>query len=169
MDSGAVARRARRGPGDAGFSLIEALFAILVLVVAVGGLLRGIAQASRARQAAAETGLATRMARNRMEELFAAPFSRGWPGSGYHRAVAPGGSVAVEGDGSPGYFEYFGGNGEPSDRRSARYEVRWRIRELTPPGKSRLASLRLEVVALPVSGGRGSVVRLEAVRVASHE
>lgn len=169
MDQGTTAGRAAGRQSERGFSLIEALFAILILVVGVGGLVRAIAHASRARQAAAATGLATRVARDRMEALLAAPFSRGWPGSGYHGDVTPGGSVAIEGAGSPGYFEFFGDNGEPGDRRSARYEVRWRIAELTPPGDSRLASLRLQVVALPVSGGNGSVVRLESVRVANGE
>ena len=160
---------AQREEREAGFSLVETLFAVLILVVAAGGLIRGIAQSSRARQAAADTGLATRIARGRMEELLAAPLRRGWPWSGYHEAVTPGGSIELGNAGTPGYFAYFGEDGEPSDRRAARYEVRWRIRELTPPGKDRLASLRMEVVAMPVSGGAGPVVRLESVRVANGE
>ena len=104
-----------------------------------------------------------------MEDFLGAPFSRGWPWSGYHAAVQPGGSVGIGDGGSPGYFEYFGEDGEPSDRDSARYEVRWRIREVTPPGEGQLASLRFEVVAMPVSGGRGPVVRLESMRVANRE
>ena len=155
--------------GEAGFSLVETLFAVLLLVVAGGGLVRALAQASQARQTAAYSGLATRIARGKMEEFLAAPFSRGWPWSGYHPAVAPGGSVAISGGGSPGYFEYFGEDGQASERRSALYEVRWRIRELTPPGQGQLASLRFEVVALPASGGRGPVARLESVRVANRE
>lgn len=161
--------QAARRPGDDGFSLVETLFAVLVLIVAAGGLLRALAQASQARQAAAHTGLATRIAEARMEELLAAPFWAGWPWPGYHAAVAPGGAVEIEGAGAPGYFAFFGEDGEPADRRSARYEVRWRIRELVAPGGDRLAGLRFEVVAMPVSGGRGSVVRLDSVRMASRE
>ena len=169
MEQRPACRASRRRTGAEGFSLVEALFAVLLLVVAAGGLVRGIAQASRARQAAAHTGLATRIARGRMEELLAAPFSRGWPWSGYHEAVSPGGSAEVAGAGAAGYFAYFGEDGEPSDRRNARYEVRWRIRELVPPGEGQLASLRLEVVALPVPAGAGPVVRLESIRVANGE
>lgn len=169
MDESTAFTAIRRESGERGFSLVETLFAILILVVAAGGLVRGIAQASRAREAAASTGLATRIARGRMEQLLAAPFSRGWPWSGYHAAVTPGGSVEIEGAGTPGYFAFFGEDGAPSDRRNARYEVRWRIRELVPPGDGRLAALRVEVLALPVSGGAGPVVRLESVRVANHE
>ena len=154
---------------EEGFSLVETLFAVLLLVVAAGGLVRALAQASRARQAAAYSGLATGIARGKMEGFVAAPFSRGWPWSGYHPAVAPGGSVGISGGGSPGYFEYFGEDGQPSDLRSALYEVRWRIRELTPPGAGQFASLRFEVVAMPVSAGRGPVVRLETIRVANRE
>ena len=140
-----------------------------MLIVAAGGLVRALAQASQARQAAADTGLATRIAEARMEELLAAPFWRGWPWPGYHAAVAPGGSVEIEGAGAPGYVAYFGVDGEPADRPAASHEVRWRIRELAARGGDRLAGLRLEVVAMPVSGGRGSVVRLDSVRVANRE
>ena len=169
MDENAGSRRFREGAGESGFSLIETLFALMILVVAAGGLVRGIAHASRAGRAAADTGLATRVARGRMEELLAAPLWRGWPWSGYHEALRPGGHAEIEGDGVPGYVSYFGEAGEASDLRNARYEVRWRIRELTPPGEDRLASLRFEVVAMPVSGRPGPVVRLESVRVANGE
>ena len=169
MDQGAAHRPAAPPPGEGGFSLVETLFAVLVLVVAAGGLVRALAQASQARQAAADTDLATRLAEARMGELLAAPFWRGWPWPGYHAAVAPGGAVEIEGAGAPGYFAYFGEDGEPADRRSARYEVRWRVRELTPRGGDRLAGLRLEVVAMRVAGGRGPVVRLDSVRVANRE
>ena len=169
MDRRDARHRAAREKPENGFSLVETLFAILLLVVAAGGLVRAIAQTSQARQAAAYTGLATRIARAKLEELLAAPFSRGWPWSGYHDVVAPGGSAGIGGAGSPGYFEYFGEDGEPSDRQSARYEVRWRIRELAPPGEGQLASLRFEIVAMPASGGGGPIVRLESVRVANRE
>lgn len=160
----------RRAPvGARGFSLVETLFAILLLVVGAGSLIRAVAQASGARQAAASTGLATRIARAKMEELLGAPLLRGWPFSGYHQAVTPGGTVAITGSGASGYLDHFNEDGAPTDPRSAFYEVRWRIRELTPPGADRLASLRLEVVALPASGGRGPVVRLSSVRVANRE
>lgn len=162
-------RRRPRRAGSRGFSLVEVLFAVLLLVVAAGGLVRAIAQASQARRAAADTGLAARVARAKLEDLLAAPFSRGWPRSGYHPVIAPGGSAEPHGAAVPGYVEYFGENAEPSDRASALYEVRWRIRELTPPGADRLASLGLEVLALPAGGGRGPVVRLETVRVANRE
>ena len=169
MDQGIADRPVTRTPGESGFSLVETLFAVLVLVAAAGGLVRALAQTSQARRAAADTDFATRIAEARMEELLAAPFWRGWPWPGHHAAVAPGGTVAIEGAGAPGYFAYFGEDGEPADRRSARYEVRWRIRELAPRGGDRLAALRLEVVAMPVAGGRGSVVRLDSVRVANRE
>ena len=168
MDHGTAHEPARKR-GEEGFSLVETLFAVLVLVVAAGGLVRALAHASEGRRAAAHTGLATRIAEARMEELLAAPFWRGWPWPGYHAAVAPGGSVETEGAGAPGYFAFFGEDGEPADRRSARYEVRWRIRELVAPGGDRLAGLRIEVVAMPASGGRGAVVRLDSVRVANRE
>ena len=168
MDRRTAHRRARER-GEGGFSLVETLFAVLVLVAAAGGLVRALAQASEARRAAADTGLATRIAEARMQELLAAPFWRGWPWPGYHAAVAPGGSVEIEGGGAPGYFAFFGADGEPADGRAARYEVRWRIRELAARGGDRLAGLRFEVVAMPVSGGRGSVVRLDSVRVANRE
>lgn len=164
--------RVPMGPGPVGtrgFSLVETLFAILLLVVGAGGLIRAVAQASGARQAAASTGLATRIARAKMEELLAAPLSRGWLFSGYHDAVAPGGTVETTGAGASGYTDHFSADGAPADPRSAFYEVRWRIRELIPPGADRLASLRLEVVALPASRGRGPVVRLSSVRVANGE
>ncbi|MXW70576.1 MAG: hypothetical protein F4Z74_03875 [Acidobacteria bacterium] len=169
MQPGTAHRPSAGYPREGGFSLVETLFAVLVLVVAAGSLMRALSQASQARRAAADTGLATRIAEARMEELLAAPFSRGWPWPGYHAAVAPGGTVEIEGAGAPGYVAYFGEEGEPADRRSARYEVRWRIRELAPRGGDRLAGLRIEVVATPVAGGRGSVVRLESIRVANRE
>ena len=169
MDHGTAREPAARPPGEDGFSLVETLFALLVLTVAAGGLVRSLAQASQARQAAAHTGLATRIAEARMEELLAAPFWRGWPWPGYHAAVTPGGAVEIEGAGAAGYVRYFDEDGEPSDARSARYEVRWRIRELASRGDGRLAGLRFEVVAMPVSGGRGAVVRLDSVRMANRE
>ena len=169
MHEGTAHRPDAQPPGETGFSLVETLLAVLVLVVAAGGLVRALAQTSQARRAAADTGLATRIAEARMEELLAAPFWRGWPWPGHHAAVAPGGTVEIEGAGAPGYFAYFGGDGAPADRRSARYEVRWRIRELAPRGGNRLAALHLEVVAMPVAGGGGSVVRLDSVRVADRE
>ena len=161
--------RARLRRASAGFSLIEVLFAVVLLGVAAGGLLRAVTEASRARQAAAYSGLATRVARARLEDLLAAPFSRGWPWSGYHPAIAPGGSVDPGESGTPGYFEYVGEDGQPAGRAEALYEVRWRVRELEAPGDGRLARLRIEVVAMPASNGRGPVVRLESVRVANRE
>ena len=154
---------------DAGFSLIEALFAALLLVLAAGGLIRAISAASMAGLAASHSGLATRIARARLDRLHAAPFSRGWPLSGYHEAVAPGGSVDPEGPGIPGYVEFFGEDGERTTRGAALYEVRWRIFELMPSGGGRLAGLGFEVVAMPISGGRGPVVRLNSLRVANRE
>ena len=162
-------RRRWGGAASRGFSLVEVLFAVLLLVVAAGGLVRAVAQASQARRAAADTGLATRVARAKLEELLAAPFSRGWPWSGYHPALTPGGSAEPGKAPVPGYFEYFSEEAAASDRDSALYEVRWRIRELVPPGPRRLATLGLEVVAVPAGGGRGPVVRLESVRVANRE
>ena len=164
-----TAHQPARQPGEDGFSLVETLFAVFVLIVAAGGLLRALAQASQARQAAAQTGLATQIAEARMEELLAAPFWRGWPWPGYHAMTTPGGTVEIEGAGAPGYSAYFGADGEPADRRSARYEVRWQIRELAARGGDQLAGLHLAVVAIPVSGSRGSVVRLDSVRVANRE
>lgn len=161
-------RKSERGESS-GFSLVEVLFALLVLAVAAGGLFRAIAQASQARRAAADTGLATRVARAKLEGLLAVPFSRSWPWSGYHPAITPGGSADPGDTPIPGYFEYFDEDAEPSDRSGALYEVRWRIRELVPPGGDRLASLRLEVLALPVAVGHGPVVRLESLRVANRE
>jgi len=71
MDQGTANRPAAHPRGERGFSLVETLFAVLVLVVAGGGLVRTLAQASRARQAAADTDLATRIAvtetRNHLE------------------------------------------------------------------------------------------------------
>lgn len=154
---------------DAGFSLIEALFAVLLLVVAAGGLIRAISASSMAGRAAAHSGLATRIARAQLDRLHSAPLTRGWPLSGYHEAVAPGGSVDSTGPGAPGYVAFFGEDGERTASDSALYEVRWRIRELVPAGGGRLAGLRFEVVAMPASGGRGPVVRLESVRVANRE
>ena len=169
MEQGTADRPAARRPGEGGFSLVETLFAVLVLTAAAGGLVRTLAQTSQARQAAADTGLATRIAEARLEGLLAAPFWRGWPWPGYHPAVAPGGTVEMEGAGAPGYVAYFGVDGAPADRRSASYEVRWRIRELAARGGDRLAGLHFEVLAMPVFGGRGSVVRLDSVRVANRE
>lgn len=163
------ARRPVRRPLAAGFSLIEALFAALLLVAAAGGLLRAIAASSLAGRSAAHTGLATRIARARLDRLQAAPLRRGWPWSGYHEAVAPGGSAEATGPGVPGYVEYFDEEGELADRDSGLYEVRWRVEELSPAGSEQLASLRFEVMALPAYGGRGPVVRLESVRVANRE
>ena len=169
MDSQNDRRRKSRRARSRGFSLVEVLFAILLLVVAAGSLVRAVAQTTQARRAAADTGLATRAARARMEELLAVPFSRGWPWSGYHPAITPGGNADPGGPPASGYFEYVGEDAAPADRGSALYEVRWGIRELVPPGGDRLASLRLEVLALPVGGGRGPVVRLASVRVANRE
>lgn len=163
------AHRRQRHAQAGGFSLIEVLFAVLLLTVAAGGLMRAVAQSSRARQAAAHSGLATRVARAKLEELLAAPFSRAWPRSGYHPVVTPGGGIRTGDSGVPGYFAYVGEDGEPSGRAEAFYEVRWRVRELVPPGEDRLASLGFEVVAMPVGRGGGPVVRLESVRVANRE
>ena len=161
---------AQRPPGSrAGFSLTEALFALLLLTVSVGGLVRAISASSLAGRSAADTGLATRLARARLDRLHAAPLTRSWPLSGYHPAVAPGGSVDTGGAGTPGYVEYRDEDGGPADRSSAFYEVRWRISELVPAGANRLAGLRFEVVALPAGGRRGPVVRFRSLRVANGE
>lgn len=158
----------RRGGGDAGYSLIEVLFAALLLVTAGGGLIRAMSAAALARRLAEESGLATRIARSRMEELQSAPFRRPWPLNGYHPAVAPGGSTVRTGPGTPGYSRWYDGEGSPATEREAVYQARWRIRELSPGGSGRLRSLGFEVVALPASG-RGAVVRLDSVRVANRE
>jgi len=46
MDQGTANRPAAHPRGERGFSLVETLFAVLVLVVAGGGLVRTLAQAS---------------------------------------------------------------------------------------------------------------------------
>ena len=160
--------RPRRAGGEAGYSLIEVLFAALLLVTAGGGLIRAMSAAALARRLAEDSGLATRIARSRMEELQAAPFRRPWPLNGYHPAVAPGGSTDRTGAGTPGHSRWYDGEGSPAARREAVYQARWRIRELSPGGSGRLRSLGFEVVALPASG-RGAVVRLDSVRVANRE
>lgn len=155
----------RSGPN--GFSLVEALLAALVLLLAAGGLVRAVSASSAAGRAAAHTGLATALARTRLDELHAAPLSKPWPLSGYHDAVAPGGSADPAGAGTPGYVAFFGERGEPASPDAALYEVRWSIRELTSAGSDRLRSLRFEVLAMPSARGRGPVVRLVSVRVAN--
>ena len=165
--------RTDRGPrkpgrsGPNGFSLVEALLAALVLVLAAGGLVRAVSASSTAGRAAAHAGLAATLARARLDELHAAPLSQPWPLSGYHEAVAPGGSVDPAGPGSPGHVAFFGERGEPASPDTALYEVRWSIRELTSAGSDRLRSLRFEVLAMPTARGRGPVVRLVSVRVAN--
>lgn len=161
-------RRRRRAGGEAGYSLIEVLFAALLLVTAGGGLIRAMSAAALARRLAEDSGLAARIARSRMEELHAAPFFRSWPLSGYHPAVAPGGSADRTGTGTPGYSRWYDAEGRPAARREAVYQARWRIRELSTGGSGRLRSLAFEVIALPASG-RGAVVRLDSVRVANRE
>ncbi len=162
-------RPSRTAAGAAGFSLIETFFAALLLTFAAGGLVRAISASSRAGRAAADTSLATRLARARLEQLLTAPLRRSWPLSGYHEAVAPGGSVATTGAGTAGYVEYWAEDGGRTPQDSAFYEVRWRVSELSAAGSDRLAALRFEVVAMPSSGGRGPVVRLRSVRVANRE
>lgn len=155
-------------PPDAGYSLVEVLFAAVLLVTAGGGLLRAMSAAAFSRRIAEESGAVTRIARSRLEELHAAPLRRPWPLSGYHGAVAPGGSVSRAGPAAPGYGRWFDAEGRPAARAGAVWEARWRIRELAPAGSGRLAVLGFEVLALPASG-RGAVVRLESVRVANRE
>lgn len=153
----------------AGFTLIEALLAALLLVVGAGSLARAVSAATAAGRAAADTGLAARLAQSRMDRLQAARLSGGWLSSGYHDAVAPGGSLGFDTPPTPGYVEYFDREGAPSAHQGAMYEVRWKIGELVGGGSDRLAALRFDVAAGPAHGGRGAVVRLTSVRVANRE
>ncbi len=158
-----------RPSGASGFTLVEALLAVLLLVTAAGSLARALSAAALARRSAADTGLAARVARDRMDRLQANRLTDGWPFAGYHQAVRPGGGVDLASDPVPGYVEYFDAAGAPTDQLAASSQVRWRIEELTGPGDDRLAVLRFEVVAGPAPGQRGPVVRLESVRVANRE
>lgn len=167
-----MARRRTNDPRtarpEAGYSLVEVLFAAVLLVTAGGGLLRAMSAAAFSRRIAEESGAVTRIARSRLEELHAAPMRRAWPLSGYHAAVTPGGSVSRAGPAAPGYGRWFDAEGRPTGRPDAVWEARWRIRELTPAGSGRLAVLGFEVLALPASG-RGAVARLDSIRVANRE
>ncbi len=153
----------------AGFTLVEALLAALLLVAAAGGLARGLAAATASGRATADNGLASRIARARLDRLHAARFTAGWLGSGYHGAVAPGGSADFTGPPTPGYVEYFDEAGLPAGRDSASIQVRWRVEEVARPGSDRLAALRFEVAAGPAHGGRGPVVRFVSIRAANRE
>jgi len=155
--------------GEAGFSLLEALFAAALLVMAGGAFLRSVTAASVAGWSAAGSDLAVRVARAKLDELHAAPLHRTWPLPGYHSAVSPGGSVEIEGSGTPGYQAWFDTEGAETTESGARYEVRWRIREATDGVSGRLAALSFEVVAFPVGEGRDPVVRLSSLRVANGE
>ncbi len=154
---------------QAGFSLLEAIFAAALLVMAGGAFLRSVTAASVAGWSAAGADLGARVARAKLDELHVAPMHRAWPFPGYHRAVTPGGSVDTVGAGVPGYVAWFDEDGAASSETDARYEVRWRIREAFAGGDGRLAGLSFEVVALPAGNGRDPVVRLFSLRVANGE
>ncbi len=153
----------------AGFTLVEALFAALLLVAAAGSLARGLAAATATGRATADSGLAARIARARLDGLHAARLTAGWLGSGYHDAVAPGGSTDFSAHPTPGYVEYFDAAGLPAGRDAASIQVRWRVEEVARSGSDRLAALRFEVAAGPAHGGAGPVVRLISIRAANRE
>ncbi len=152
---------------QAGFSLLEALFAAALLVMAGGAFLRSLTAASVAGMSAAGADLGVRVARAKLDELQAAPMYRSWPLPGYHQAVAPGGSVDPGGTGVPGYVAWYDENGAETTEAGAHYELRWHIREALSGGGGRLAGLSFEVVALPAGDRRDPVVRLSSLRVAN--
>lgn len=145
-----------------GFSLLEALVATLLLAGGVAALAWLAVASSRVQAAAREQGMATRLARDKMEQLRALAWTSDVVGSAVSGLVAsPPGTLAAN---MPGFFDALDAAGHelPGDARVG--EAAWVRRWAVAPLETVSEAMSLQVVVVPAAfAGDTGVRRMRAV------
>jgi Tfp pilus assembly protein PilV len=139
---------------QSGFSLIEALVATTLVIVAVGGVAQLVAGAIAANGRARAATAATLLASSKIDHLLTVPWSD-------QVAAATASDASLDED-VPGYYDVLDAAGQPAPGAAGAFVRRWSVRTLQEsPGNA----VVLHVVVSATSAGHpGLVARMQTVR-----
>lgn len=153
----------RRGVTNAGgFSLIEALVATLLLASGVAALAWLGVASSRVQAAARDQGMATRLARDKMEQLRALAWTTDAGGAAVSGLTAsPPGTLTAN---TPGFFDAVDAAGHELAGEARVGRAAWFRRWAVEPLGAVSDAMSLQVVVVPASvAGDAGVSRMRAV------
>ena len=137
---------------SSGFSLVEALVATTLVIVAVGGVAQLVAGATAANGRARAATAATLLASGKIDDLLTVPWSD-------QMAAATSSDVSLDQD-MPGYYDVLDAAGQPAPGPAGAFVRRWSVRTLQEsPGNA----VVLHVV-VRAAGSPGLVARMQTVR-----
>jgi len=126
---------------EGGFTLIEVMVAILILMVGLLSLAQMMALATSANALSGRMTATAALAKEQLEILKAAPF---YTNPAAINVASVNGMLQVGGDidndttvGAQAYFQYYDADGQPlvpNGPGGSTFVVRWRVEQIVPPG-----------------------------------
>jgi prepilin-type N-terminal cleavage/methylation domain-containing protein len=137
---------------EGGFSLIEVLIAVVILVVGLVYLAQLMVLATNSNALSGYKTSTAAIAKERLELLKSVPFYSDPQGLVRNIVLLDGGSTTAN---QPGYFQFYDADGRPSaDAARASFLVRWRVETVAVGGGAGnlpLATVQITVRCLPAS------------------
>ena len=140
----------------AGFSLIEVMVSMVILLVGLLALAQMMGVATSSNTLSGRRTSATALAKEQLERLKAAPFYTNPAAKTVNPLLLPSPADSLDNP-AVGYVAFFDPDGQPTAAGTHLFEVRWNIQSLVPtsgaPGNP-LSMLRIEVRCMPAEGAQ---------------
>lgn len=134
--------------GERGFSLIEVMLAIILLVVGLVSLAQMIVVATNSNALSGRVTSSAALAKEQLELLKAAPYYVSVAAKQINPLLTPGGDIDNP---TAGYVQYYDADGQAlPGAAGALYEVLWQIQQIRPPGSG--PPLPLSMMQITVRG-----------------